>query len=83
MTPKLTLPNAVTRARISRLRRRGWGRRQNHATGGRDAKTAKPPYQVGESTNLRTTTNYILLLFYVVYHAKTNLNLTVCGGASP
>jgi len=44
MTPQLTLPNAVTRARISRLRRRGWGRRQNHATGGRDAKTAKPSY---------------------------------------
>lgn len=82
MTPQLTLPNAVTRARISRLRRRGWGRRQNHATGGRDAKTAKPSYQGRGSTNTTTTTNYILLLFYGVSTAKTNVNLTVRGGAS-
>jgi hypothetical protein len=82
MTPQLTLPNAVTRARISRLRRRGWGAPQNHETDARAANTAKPSYQVVGSTYTTTTTNYILLLFYGVSTAKTNLNLTVRGGAS-
>jgi len=82
MTPQLTLPNLAVCVCPHAVRTCGWGGRQNHETAGRAANTAKPSYQGRGSTNTTTTTNYILLLFYGVSTAKTNLNLTVRGGVS-
>ena len=80
MTLELMLPNTVVCVSPHAVRRRGWGTPENHETGGRDAKTAKPSYQVVGSTYTTTTTNYTLSLFYGRSPVKTNVNVSLSGG---
>jgi len=80
MTPELMLPNTVVCVSPHAVRRCGWGGRQNHETGGRDAETAKPSYQVDGSTNTTTTTNYTLSLFYGLSPMENNVNVSLSGG---
>lgn len=80
MTLELMLPNTVVCVSPHAVRRRGWGAPENHETGGRDAKTAKPSYQVVGSTYTTTTTNYTLSLFYGRSPVENNVNVSFRGG---